>query len=1292
MAWKYHPVLAKMRRIARLRHKFRSSLRQRGWAKTLHRGWKKVRRHLSGDSSSPYRQWQKENRQGGLAETLHRGWKKVRHRLGWVSSDAYQNWIEENRPRFDALARQRRWAKNTEGLPRILLLITTAGCSQEDIARTERSLRRQTYALWNPIHVESLCSVESLDRASGDSGCAYAGVMRAGDTLSPDALYEFARIVHDHPDDLPSLIYCDEDHLAADGQTRSQPIFKPAWSPEMSLGYDYMGRLTLLRRDLMEQAGGFDPRMGEAAEWDLKLRVSSLSDRVVRITKCLYHNRSETDVRQVCRGEAQARTALRAHLARMGIEGGDAALQSNGTFRVHWPLPEYPLVSIVIPTVDSPRRIDRCVRGLIGETSYPNMEIILVDNGSTDAETLAFYDEWKASGAVKLVPFDRPFNYSAACNAGAATANGQYLLFLHNNLEFVSPDWLEELVRWAHRPNVGVVGPKMIFPDGKVNHAGIAVNLGSFVNLHHEQAGDRWGIFGHVDSYKNTSGLPSACQLMSRSTFTRVGRYDERYLLICSDIGICLEACRAGLRNVYTPYAVLIHDENTTRGAIGDPSDDLDLAAREIVRLTYFEDPYFHPSLKPRVPTPSLRLAEEPSSSEYFSWLLSRNNPGVLRNLELDLYDDASVRDVAGRWSTGLGSGRLSPAKVGADPETAASFILHLLRTDPSLRTAFPRALCEGSEGAFCQWLCSPEALTLYDLPATAQTTIRKAFEARLSAKIRQVYEQEPDLQRSYLLAYLPAGRARFFRWLIAEGRDQHDLSDASIWWFLIECDEDPARELVRYYKISPSWQRFFPDALTPVGWDRFARWLKLRHGIDANGLEYRNYSGLGPVEEFRMAYECRGEWRRCFPEALEAAAATHGLLAWIREHEGASDPQIDDWLSRIEAEIGGGGFTRPGINVLAYFSFPSGLQESAACYVNCLKLAGVATSCRDVPIPFLPRSENKKWDEFLGLETYDTTLLHVQPEAYFSVVYEHAGLAPRHGVYHIAMWWWETDIVPESYKLASKSIIVPESYKLASKSVDEIWAASRFVADGLRRALDVPVYHMPLGFELGLARQVDLSSYGVPAGSFVFLFIFDLNVTIARKNHLGLISAFKQAFQSGEKVSLIIKVSRGAIYPEDLQRLQKEAKQVGAIVIDQRLPREEIIGLIAACDCYVSLHRCEGLGLTLAEAMMLGKPTIATAYSGNLDFMNESNSLLVGYDLIEIESDSGPYEKGHRWAEPSIPEAANAMRWVFNHPEEARLLGERARLSTVRYFSPQECGRRMLDRLNQIRSERSKR
>ncbi|MGA7499748.1 MAG: glycosyltransferase [Isosphaeraceae bacterium] len=1170
---------------------------------------------------------------------------------------------------------QRRRVKHSEGLPHVVLLITTAGASQRDIERTRLSLRRQTYTLWSPTYVESLSSAGSPQQALDDPGCAYVGVMKAGDTLTPDALYQFARTVQDDPDHRPGVIYCDEDHIDTEGRVRSRPIFKPAWSPEMILGYDYMGRLTLVRRELIEQAGGFDPEMGEATEWDLKLRIFSLTDRIVRLPKCLYHNRSEIDVREARRCGQHGRAALRAHLGRLGIEGADAIDQPNGTFRIQWRLPEYPLVSIIIPTVDRQQRIRRCVHGLLDETSYPNKEIILVDNGSTEPDTLASYDQWKASGAVRLVPFDRPFNYSAACNAGAAAAQGEYLLFLNNDIEVISPDWLEELMRWVQRPGVGIVGPKMIFPSGRINHAGVVVTLDCFMNLFRNQVADDWGVWGHVDSYRNTSGLMGACHLMSRSTYSRLGGYDERYLLVGSDIGICLEACRSGLRNVYTPYSVLIHDEGTTRQGIGDPIDDLNLASREIVRHAYFDDPYFHPSLAPRQAIPSLRPTFVPSSSDYFSFLLSETNPGVLRELDLDPYDDGSVRRVAGRWSTGLRSGTYKPADVGANPETAARFILGLLRKDPSLRQAFPTALSEGPEGAFCRWLCSAEAVRRYNLPATAPATIRKAFQSKPSARIRQTYELSDDLQRFYPLAYLRVGRARFFRWLLAEGRIEHEFSDAAIWWFLIECDEDPARELVRSYKISPWWQRFFPDALSPVGWGRFAGWLKLRHGIDASGLDYRKHSGLGVVEELRFAYECRGDWKRRFPDALQTLTVNYDLLAWIREHEGVSDPQVADWLYRIEAKIESGGFARPGINVLASFCYPSGIQESAICYVHCFRLAGVSTSCRDVPTHM--SLDDPFRDEFLGLETHDTTLIHVQPDPYFSAAYERARLAPRHGVYHIAMWWWETDVVPESWKSIARS-------------VDEVWAASRFVAEGLRRGLDVPVHHMPLGVELGRIREVDLGSYGVPADSFVFLFLFDLSSNLERKNPLGLISAFKQAFRRGEKVKLIIKVSRSTAHPEDFDRLKREANKVGAIIIDQRLPKEELRGLIAACDCYVSLHRSEGLGLTLAEAMMLGKPTIATAYSGNLDFMDNSNSLLVGYDIVEISSYAIGCSGSHHWADPSIPEAIRAMRWVFEKPEEARSLGETARLSTVRHFSPEQCGRRMLERLSQIRRERS--
>ena len=211
-----------------------------------------------------------------------------------------------------------------------------------------------------------------------------------------------------------------------------------------------------------------------------------------------------------------------------------------------------------------------------------------------------------------------------------------------------------------------------------------------------------------------------------------------------------------------------------------------------------------------------------------------------------------TLQDV-GRRDLNRGNGR--PPR-SAPTRRRSSFILHLLRSDQSLRTSFPKALSEGPEGAFCQWLCALKTLTRYGLPATAQMTIRKAFERRLSSRIRQAYEMTHDLQRSYLLPYIPAGRARFFRWLIAEGREQYGFSNPEIWWFLIECEEDHSRELIRLYKVSTWWQRFFPDALTPVGWQprKLAR-VSLCHHCAQSGLSrsFRPRAHRGTPSGLRM-------------------------------------------------------------------------------------------------------------------------------------------------------------------------------------------------------------------------------------------------------------------------------------------------------------------------------------------------------------------------------------------------------------------------------------------------------
>jgi glycosyltransferase involved in cell wall biosynthesis len=193
----------------------------------------------------------------------------------------------------------------------------------------------------------------------------------------------------------------------------------------------------------------------------------------------------------------------------------------------------------------------------------------------------------------------------------------------------------------------------------------------------------------------------------------------------------------------------------------------------------------------------------------------------------------------------------------------------------------------------------------------------------------------------------------------------------------------------------------------------------------------------------------------------------------------------------------------------------------------------------------------------------------------------------------------------------------------------------------------------------------------------------------MARKNPLGLIRAYRRAFRADDRVGLAIKVSRGSFDPAGLAGLNEAAADAGVTVIDRVMSRQESYALLDCCDCYASLHRSEGFGLTLAEAMLLGKPVLATGYSGNLDFMTPANSLLVGYERVPIREDLPFYRRGAVWAEPSVGQAAEAMRWAYEHPAEARALGGRAREEARRVLSLDAAGRRMAERLRAIRAGR---
>lgn len=359
------------------------------------------------------------------------------------------------------------------------------------------------------------------------------------------------------------------------------------------------------------------------------------------------------------------------------------------------------------------------------------------------------------------------------------------------------------------------------------------------------------------------------------------------------------------------------------------------------------------------------------------------------------------------------------------------------------------------------------------------------------------------------------------------------------------------------------------------------------------------------------------------------------------------------------------------GVNVLGHFRYPSGVGEAALATVHALRSSGVEVACRDVPVE--GAADVSGTEKFADDETFDISILHLQPGPLFDSSYERAELKPRADVYRIGVWYWELDTVPEEWLAQSRML-------------DEVWAPTKFIAEALAKVLPIPVVEMLPGVPRPYVEIASRAYFGLPEDHFTYLFMFDMRSTFERKNPIGLVRAFRRAFEPAEKVTLAIKVSRGEHDPTAMAELRREAAGANVRIIERGMSRGESYGLIAACDGFASLHRSEGFGLCLAEAMYLGKPVIATGYSGNLDFMSRDFSLLVDFETVELEKDHLPYRKGRRWADPSISHAANSMRWVVDHPAESQAMAERGRAATERTLSMERAGRAMLERIEAIR------
>lgn len=482
--------------------------------------------------------------------------------------------------------------------------------------------------------------------------------------------------------------------------------------------------------------------------------------------------------------------------------------------------------------------------------------------------------------------------------------------------------------------------------------------------------------------------------------------------------------------------------------------------------------------------------------------------------------------------------------------------------------------------------------------------------------------------------------------------------------------DADLAATVREFYLHNPEVQWRYPLGLLPVGQKRFVKWLlgkgRSQHALsDEQLLWFLHATAEDLPRSIALTYLINPAWQTRFPELRNNEQE---LLAWLRAEFPKYRPLHA--VERLPLPNESAATSLAGVNVLAHFCYTSGLQQAALGYVESLQVAGLRVTCRDVPAGVL--TELLPREDWLATETFPITLTNVAPAPHFENRYERAGLAKRAGVMRIAYWAWELESVP------------PEWRELAL-SVDEIWAPSAFVAKALRAGLGTPVMEMLPGLSVGEVEQVSRAKLRVAEEDFVFLFMFDMLSDFERKNPLAVIRAFRRAFADGDAATLVIKTSRGASDPSKLERLRLEAAGARVLIIDELVPRARAYGFIAMGDCIVSLHRSEGFGMLLAEAMLLGKPVIGTGYSGNLAFMNNENSLLVDHEMIAI-TESGPiYQAGNRWADPSVEQAAAYMRRLFENRAEAKALGWRGQADVSEQLAPAPAGARMKVRIDQL-------
>ncbi|RMS21786.1 Glycosyl transferase, group 2 protein [Pseudomonas savastanoi] len=468
------------------------------------------------------------------------------------------------------------------------------------------SVRSQLYTNWelcladdastNPAVIEYLKSLKAQDKrikvvfrgsnghisqasnsALGVAKGLFVALMDNDDLLPAHALYWIARTIRENPD--AGLIYSDEDKIDTEGN-RSSPYFKSDWNEFLFRSQNMVCHLGAYRRDLVNEVGQFRVGFEGAQDYDLTLRcIEKLKrDQIIHIPRVLYHWRIHAGSTAMAGDEKPYAAlagvkALDEHLERQG-RIGSTELLPTGQYRVHYNLPTaLPLVTLVIPTRNAYALVKQCIDSIKSLTTYKNYEIILIDNGSDDPESLEYFAQIGQKENIRVLRDDGPFNYSALNNAAVRIAKGELIGLINNDIEVITPEWLSEMVSIALQPKVGAVGARLWYPDNRLQHGGVVVGIGGVAGHAHKYLPKgAHGYFCRAELIQEFSAVTAACLIIKKSIFDEVGGLDEQHLKIAfNDVDFCLRVQEAGYLNVWTPFSELYHHESATRGLEDTP-------------------------------------------------------------------------------------------------------------------------------------------------------------------------------------------------------------------------------------------------------------------------------------------------------------------------------------------------------------------------------------------------------------------------------------------------------------------------------------------------------------------------------------------------------------------------------------------------------------------------------------------------------------------------------------------------------------------------------------------------